>query len=130
MDEDLTFLTAEVADFPGYGSEIERRGSDQRVRAVLGEALATLRAGLNGALDPAARELLDAALLRCQFVDQRYVAAVEDRTIDAADAAKMAHDDRELVAAALGLAALEPAELAARLEQIMTALDRRSEPFD
>lgn len=130
MDDDIAFLTGAVADFPGYVGETERRGSDQRVRAVLGEALATLRAGLNGALDPAVGERLDALLLRCQFVDQRYVAAVDDRKIDAADMTKMAHDDRELVTAAVGLAALAPAELAARLDEIKAALDRRSEPFD
>jgi hypothetical protein len=122
-------LKSAVAGFRGYTDDEGRRGSDQRVRSLLGEALATLRARLNGNWDPALSERYDAVLLRCQFADQRHVAAVDRRKIRGADLTLLALADRALVESALGLAALDAAGLPARLEEITVLLDRRSAPF-
>jgi hypothetical protein len=129
VDDDLSFLGSAVVEFPGYGDEIVRRGTDQRVRALLGEALSALRARLDGALDGGLSARLDVVVLRCQFVDQRYVAAIESRKIGTGDIALLARTDRELVESACGLATLEAAALAARLDEIAGLLDRRSAPF-
>jgi hypothetical protein len=122
-------LVEAVAEFPGYGDEVVRRGADQRVRALLGEALSALRARLDGGLDGGLSARLDVVVLRCQFVDQRYVAAIEARKIGAGDIALLAHSDRALVESARGLATLEATALAARLDEIVSLLDRRSAPF-
>jgi hypothetical protein len=129
MDDDLSYLSAAIADFRGYGDEPDRRATDGRVRALLGEALAGLRARLDGSLSPTLGERLDAAVLRCQFADQRYVAALEGREIQSGEMTVLARADRGLVESANGLATLESAGLPARLDQIMALLDRRSTPL-
>jgi hypothetical protein len=129
MADDLAFLAAAVPGFPGYADEVDRRGSDERVRAFLGEALAALRNRLDGALDRPLRDRLDAAIFRCEFVDQRHVGAVERRLIRASEIETLARADRELVESACGLATLDANALGARLDAIATLLDRRSAPF-
>ena len=129
MDEDLSFLSEAVAGFPGYGDESGRRGTEQRVRASLGEALASLRARLGSGLEGALAERLDAAIFRCQFADQRHVAAVDRRKIHDEEVTLLAHADREVVESVRGLSNLEPAALGVRLDGIMAMLDRRSTPF-
>jgi hypothetical protein len=129
VQDDLEFLKSAVAGFRGYSDDEGKRGSDQRVRSLLGEALTTLRLRLNGKWDPALSERFDAVLFRCQFADQRHVAAVDRRKMHAADVTVLARADRALVESALGLAALDAAGLTGRLEEITLLLDRRSAPF-
>lgn len=67
--EPLDELRAKIADFPGYGDELERRRSDEYVRAYLGEALAAFAARTE--LEPGVRQRLDDLTLRLAFADQR-----------------------------------------------------------
>jgi hypothetical protein len=129
MDKDLSFLSGAVAGFPGYGDDPDQRGTEQRVRALLGEALAELRARLGSGLECGLAERLDAAIFRCQFADQHRVAAVDRRKLHAEDVTLLAHGDREVVESVRGLSDLEPAALGVRLDGIMAMLDRRSTPF-
>lgn len=129
MDDDLSFLNEAVAGFPGYGDEPGQRGTEQRVRALLGEALAALRTRLGSGLERGLAERLDLAIFRCQFADQRRVAAVDHRKIHAEEVTLLAHADREVVESVHGLSNLEAAALGPRLDGIMAMLDRRSTPF-
>ena len=130
VPDDLVFLTSAVAGFPGYADDVGRHECDQRVRSLLGEALATLRLRLNGNWDPALSERYDAVLVRCQFADQQHVAAVEHRAMDPEDVAQLARADRALVESALALATLDAAGLPGRIDEIVLLLDRRSTPFE
>lgn len=119
-------LRAKIADFPGYGNDVELRRSDEYVRAYLGEALAAI--GARCTLAPDVRQRLDDLLLRVEFADPRVFAThrvagetePEDgvRAVARADVATVELADR---------AAEVDAESAPRfLDEAVDALDARN----
>lgn len=119
-------LRAKIADFPGYGNDIELRRSDEYVRAYLGEALASI--GTRCTLAPDVRQRLDDLLLRVQFADPRAFAAhriageiePEDgvRAVARADVATVELADRA--------ASVDAESAAGFLEEAVAALDERA----
>jgi hypothetical protein len=123
--EPLELLRAKIANFPGYGDDLELRRSDEYVRSYLGEALAELpiRAQLPAALQQRVEELL----LRAGFENPRdfaahYLAGAKmkpgaSEAIAAADAATVALADRA--------ASVDLASAPAYLDAVAAALDAR-----
>jgi hypothetical protein len=122
--EPLEQLRATISGFPGYDGEVERRLSDEYVRAYLGEALADLGARI--VLPPELRERADALILRVEFADQRAFAthhrvsgseSRDESAVAAADVATVALADRA--------ASLDAAAAAGYLDEVAAALDER-----
>lgn len=118
-------LREKIADFPGYGGDVERRRSDEYVRAYLGEALSAL--GARCTLSPDVRSRLDDLILRVGFADPH---AFVNRHIVGAKGAPdgggaVAAADAETVALADRAAALDCGTASAYLDQVETLLGRR-----
>lgn len=119
-------LRAKIADFPGYGNDIELRRSDEYVRAYLGEALAAI--GTRFTLAPDVRQRLDDLLLRVEFADPRAFAThriageiePEDgvRAVARADVATVKLADRA--------ASVDAESAAGFLDEAVAALDERA----
>jgi hypothetical protein len=123
---DLEFLREQVPGFEGYGEENARHHSDQRVRALLGSALAELQERLKSQLDAGQSARLDKLILRCQFPDQRRVTQLDHMPVDATTEAELAEVDRDLVSLAEKCPGTEPATLPALLDEIESEFARRS----
>jgi hypothetical protein len=123
--EPLEELRARIANFPGYNGEIERRLSDEYVRAYLGEALAGLAARCS--LPAEMQERIDALLLRVEFADQRDFAThpnaqekgdgIDDGAVAAKDAAVIDLADRA--------ASVDADSASGYLESVTKVLDER-----
>ncbi|HET6275150.1 MAG TPA: hypothetical protein VFE16_04330 [Candidatus Cybelea sp.] len=121
--EPLDELRAKIADFPGYGDELERRRSDEYVRAYLGEALAAFAARTE--LDPGVRQRLDELTLRLAFADQRafseHLRSGEEETGDGA----VMRADAAAVELAGRAATLDAGSAPRFLDEVATMLDGR-----
>ena len=123
---DLEFLREQVPGFEGYGEENARHHSDQRVRALLGSALAELQERLKEQIDAQQSTRLDKLILRCQFPDQHRVTQLDHMPVNASTEAELAEVDRILVSLAESCAGTEPAALPALLDEIESEFARRS----
>lgn len=122
--EPLDALRAKISGFPGYGDELERRRSDEYVRAYLGEALAAF--GARTELPMATRQRLDELTLRLAFADQRAFAEhpSSDQPDRGQDGAVM-RADATTVELADRVASLDADEAPHFLEEVASALDQR-----
>ncbi|MHB8432822.1 MAG: hypothetical protein ACYC8W_01495 [Candidatus Tyrphobacter sp.] len=123
MDDTLRVLRSRIAALPGYASSDDRRLTDELVRAYAGEALTAMQQRI--ALSEAARSQLDALILRTQFANQAAFHDFEGEPKDDAAVARVARADAALVELADRMASIEPAEAAALLNQVQSALEER-----
>lgn len=114
----LDEIRAEIPDFPGCEGENECRLSDEQVRSYVGERLAVLS---TDGLSDEDKSLLDALLLRCEFMNQEAFRIFdEDRTEERINAVIDA--DASLIAAAKSL---QSGKAADALKAIQDGFDRR-----
>jgi hypothetical protein len=122
--EPLDQLHAKIRDFPGYGTYIERRRSDEYVRSYLGEALTALAARCK--LTPQLQQRIDSLVLRVAFADPRCFpvhdplgaqSGSNDGAVATADAATVALADRA--------ATVDEASASSYLDDATVMLDRR-----
>jgi hypothetical protein len=118
MSDDLEFLHEHLPGYRGYDDEEARHGTDIRVRAYAGEALAVARERLSGELDESLSNALEDMLLRCQFSDQVFVRTFEHATIDEATSTALIHNDREIVAVAHRAESVTASELPSLLQEL------------
>ena len=114
----LDDIKAEIPDFPGCEGEEECRRSDEEVRSYVGERLAAL----DGKVPAEQKELYEALLLRCEFMNQEAF-KIFDEDRNEARIAAVIDADAALVAAAKPLDA--NANIGEALNAIRDALDRR-----
>lgn len=79
---DFTAVRSLIPEYPGYGDEDERIQSDRLIRAWVGSCLASVRERLEAELSPELSHALDELIFRCQFPNQRYIAAIEHAHLD------------------------------------------------
>lgn len=118
-------LREKIENFPGYDGDVERRRSDEYVRAYLGEALSAV--GVRCTFPPDVRARLDDLILRVGFADPH---AFVNRHIVGAKSVPdgggaMAAADVETVALADRAAALECGAASAYLDEVEALLGRR-----
>ena len=120
----LELLRSKIADFPGYDGEVERRLSDEYVRAYLGEALTELAA--RQALGPERQRRLDALTLRSSFADQQAFSrgGGQGESGDGASDAVAAADASTIELADRG-ASIEDVSIDDYLDEVTALLDRR-----
>jgi hypothetical protein len=124
-DDDLTLIRSRVPDYAGVDDPAARRASDRHLRAWAGEALAGLRDQIPAGV---ARDRLDAAVLACEFADQRLVMAFEEHAALDEPAALVRYlaADRAVVEALDALlAAREPDARVPALDAVEAALRAR-----
>lgn len=114
----LDEIKAEIPDFPGCEGESECRLSDEQVRSYVGERLAVLS---TDGLSDEEKALYDAALFRCEFMNQEAFRIFdEDRNEDRINAVLDA--DAALIAAAKSL---ESGKAGDALKAIGAAFEQR-----
>ena len=117
-------LREKIAEFPGYDGDVERRRSDEYVRAYLGEALSAL--GARCTLSPDLQARLGDLILRVGFADphafiNRHLVGVKG----APDGGAVAAVDVETIALADRAAALDCGAASDYLDEVETLLGRR-----
>jgi len=124
--EPLELLRAKISGFPGYDGDLDRRRSDEYVRAYLGEALAELQAR-SGMLPHDLGERLDALLLRLEFSAPRTFGAhnsvlgIAPRQYDG----EIAAEDLATIELAERAKSITVETLGAYLDEVTAELDRR-----
>ena len=116
-------LTDTLPGFPGYGIDVQRRLSDELVRAYIGEALALL----SGRLTPDVISLtpLDELLLRCEFRNQVAFRAYEDAELDPQALEQTAQNDVRLVELAQRAPSINAESAPDFLAEVKRAFDER-----
>lgn len=118
-------LREKIVEFPGYDGDLERRRSDEYVRAYLGEALSDL--GVRCTLPADVRARLDDLILRVGFADPRDF--VNHHTIAAKPGADgggaVAAADAQAVEFADRARALDCAAASAYVDEVGALLERR-----
>jgi len=97
MTEDIAFLEDAVEGYGPYADEDTRHATDDRVRAYVGEALATFRSTNEKQLKAETLAVLDAVILRCQFADQEFVNRLQDADLSAETIERLVEVDRRLI---------------------------------
>jgi hypothetical protein len=123
MEQPLEFLKSRIPNFPGYGTDEDRKVSDELVRSYLGERLAEMEA--QPGISDDARKIVGDLLLRAAFTNQIAYKVYEEaaRTnfdfdaLAAADAATVQLGDE-----ASGVSAADAVQFAQRSSE---SLDRR-----
>jgi hypothetical protein len=121
--DDLAFIRERIESYADYTNDVDRRLSDEQIRAYIGEALARTRERLQPAGSTA--DKLDALVLRCEFADQREIHAFDVDHIPPQGLARILGADRELARLASGADAVDAAGLDSLLEGVEAALDAR-----
>jgi hypothetical protein len=125
MNEDSTASGDVIPNYAGQRDVSSRQLSEQQTRALVGEALSSLRErfpadGMTVRLD----ELIE----RCQFGVPRVMIALENARLgQPANAQQVAAADRELVQLARRLGGAAPGDLPRLLDELTAALDRHDE---
>lgn len=121
--DDLAFIRERIESYADYTNDVNRRLSDEQIRAYIGEALARASERLRPA--GLVADKLDALMLRCEFADQREIHAFDVDHIPPEGIARIVGADRELARLASDADAVETAGLAAFLDQVQAAFDAR-----
>lgn len=116
----------DVPAFPGYGDEDARKLSDEYVRARLGEALVPLRENAGAA----SSDLLEALILRCEFVNQVAFKSYEHAETTQEQIAAVSQNDEELMRLAAQAQTLSPAQIDEFLQRVKAALDARDRAME
>ncbi|PZR58350.1 MAG: hypothetical protein DLM50_04365 [Candidatus Meridianibacter frigidus] len=125
MDDAFGAIKGRIADFAGYGDAPSRRASDEQVRAVLGEALALLRARHGEYFTAEDSALYDDLILQCAFMNQQVFKDFEYAALDDARKAEVAQCDRNLVDLAGRAGSVGADSLAGYLKELKTAFEQR-----
>ncbi len=113
-----------IDGFAGYTEAMQRRVSDEQIRAFVGEALAQLPAVEIDNLDADERAHYDRVLLRCEFINQDVFRVFDsDPTTLRIEATLTA--DVLVVEAAEALTATQTATITHLLVQLGEAFDKR-----
>lgn len=123
----LEQLRAKIAGFPGYDGDLDRRRSDEFVRAYLGEALTELAARC-GELTPELQQRVDALLLRMEFSDPKSFAMhrlVANMPAISSDGGEVAEEDVAAVELADRAPEVDAGSVARYLDDITATLDSR-----
>jgi hypothetical protein len=127
MNDDLEFVHGRIPGYSDYVDEAGRASSDMRVRAFVGERLASARARL-GPLEPSLDETLETVLLRCAFADQEFVKKFEHAVLDGPALAGLVRADRRVIELGVALETCALAQLPGLLSEIDRLLDDRRSP--
>ena len=111
MNDDLAYLHEHLPDFPEYGAEHDRNGSDMRVRAFVGKALTVVQERLGPGLGAETSGKLDTLIFKSQFSDNRYLKRLGHANLTAADLVALAREDRKLLEIARRLSGIAMPEL-------------------
>lgn len=114
----LDDIKAEIPDFPGCEGEEECRRSDEEVRSYVGERLAAL----GGNVPAEQKDVYEALLLRCEFMNQEAFKIFDEDRSEQRIAAVL-DADAAVIKAAKPLD--KSANLGETLAAIRDALDRR-----
>jgi hypothetical protein len=123
----LELLRAKIVGFPGYDGDLDRRRSDEFVRAYLGEALTELAARCEK-LPPELQQRVDALLLRMEFADPKSFAMhrlVSNIPTSSGDDGEVAGEDVAAVELADRATATDCGSVARYLDDVAAALDSR-----
>ena len=120
----LAPLRTKINAFPGYVTEDDRRLADELVRSYLGEALALMRARLDGLADGVESRLGD-LIMRAGFRNQIAFKAFEYATLDGAKVGRVAANDVRLIELADRAGAIDAAAVPAFIDEIAAAFDVR-----
>jgi hypothetical protein len=123
MDQPLEFLKSRIPNFPGYGSDDDRKLSDELVRSYLGERLATLES--DDGLADEVRKTVGELMLRTAFTNQIAYKVYEEASRTNHDFNGMAAADAATVRLADGAGAVTPADALKFAQQSAQALDAR-----
>ncbi|HEV3156117.1 MAG TPA: hypothetical protein VGZ00_02105 [Candidatus Baltobacteraceae bacterium] len=127
-DDDLEYLKSRLPGFSGYEDEASRHIADGQVRAFAGETLARLREQIAATLSLVDSERLDALVLRCGFLDRRYIAALAHADLDAIGLACLAEHDRAIVESVAPIADGDATDLPAVIDRLNELFDSRRVP--
>ena len=123
----LELLREKFVGFPGYDGDLDRRRSDEFVRAYLGEALTELAARC-GELPPELQQRVDALKLRMEFADPQVVRdapARFERSCELRDDGKVAEEDVAAVELADRASATDCGSVARYSDDVTATLDSR-----
>jgi hypothetical protein len=123
----LELLREKIVGFPGYDGDLDRRRSDEFVRAYLGEALTELAARC-GELPPELQQRVDALKLRMEFADPKSFAMhrlVSNIPASSGDGGEVAGEDVAAVELADRAPAIDSGSVARYLDDVTAALDSR-----
>lgn len=123
--ESLELLHAKIRGFPGYDTALERRHSDEYVRSYLGERLSEM--AVRCTLPPDLQARVDALLLRVAFANPKDFNAHDVDGVPVGDDGALATADAATIELADRAETMEPASVAAYLDEVTTALDRRDD---
>ena len=116
----MSFLRSRIPAYADYGDEDARHLVDKQVRAYVGEALSLVRERLGGnGLAESVAELLERALLMCEFTNQQLIAMLDHARMSELALEELHHVDHDLVSAADRAAQIE----LEALEEYLTELD-------
>jgi hypothetical protein len=122
----LELLREKIVGFPGYDGDLDRRRSDEFVRAYLGEALTELAARC-GELPLELQQRVDALKLRMEFADPKSFAThrlASNVPASSADGV-VAEEDVAAVELADRASAIDTGSVARYLDDVTAALDSR-----
>ncbi|GAC1502337.1 MAG: hypothetical protein NVS1B14_07070 [Vulcanimicrobiaceae bacterium] len=125
MEEPLADVKARIPGFAGYADEVARRAADEQIRAVVGEAVAELRDRYPDAFTGDVAQAYDAAILRCQFMNQQAFKSFEYQSLDDAAKTQITRADQALLRAAGEAQKVRAEDLRAYLQSVQTAFDAR-----
>ncbi|MGA7354194.1 MAG: hypothetical protein WA431_17845 [Candidatus Cybelea sp.] len=123
--ESLELLHAKIHGFPGYDTALERRHSDEYVRSYLGERLSEMAARCT--LPPDLQAPVDALLLRVAFANPKDFNAHDVDGLPVGDDGALAATDAATIELADRAETMELASVAAYLDDVTVALDRRDD---
>jgi hypothetical protein len=123
--DSLELLHAKIRGFPGYDTALERRHSDEYVRSYLGERLSEMAARCT--LPPELQARVDVLLLRVAFANPKDFNAHDVDGTPAGDDGALAATDAATIELADRAETMEPASVAAYLDDATVALDRRDD---
>jgi hypothetical protein len=119
--EPLEQLREKIHGFPGYGTHLERRRSDEYVRSYLGEALTDMAARCT--LTPDLQSRVDALVLRVAFADPKAFATHDGAASDSNGAVAAA--DVETLELADRARSVDAQSLSGYIGDVAALLDRR-----
>jgi hypothetical protein len=123
MDQPLEFLKNRIPSFPGYGSDDDRKVSDELVRSYLGERLAEMEA--QPGISDDARQTVGELLLRAAFTNQIAYKVYEEAARANFDFDRLAAADAATVQLADDAASVPASDVAQFAQRSTQALDAR-----
>jgi len=123
--EELVFLRSRIPAYADYGDEDARHLVDKQVRAYVGEALSLVRERATE-LSAEVSDLLERALLMCEFTNQQLIAHLGHARLSEIELEHLHEVDHELISTADRAAELEVMALDTYLSELHELFARRA----